>query len=417
MKKKYLTTLCLMMVLVIGVFTGCTTSASNFSFKPSVTELNIILGETSTNTETIDNSVAFSVAKTNANADDGVWTSIQNESIVSVKRVSDNVLKTDFVVTGLMPGSAKIRINNLINSKDYKEIVVNVYQQIESVEFASDDDIYIPFGGTYSIKADTELNLSPIHSAKSDLRYEIVESIKGVTIDNITGVIDASQMLVAQDFTIKVYGKNNAENYDTKKVHIVKPISNDTISITTEDGQEIIKNGEIITDSIELVKTIEDLAYKNLIIECSDYSSDLLTVNIDKYDALKVQAEVKGNNVIRLQTVALGECELMISINLKNAENYLQGLSFSLKLNVVDIPNAININGEKVDGTKSVVVYDKYNDGILGEQIRFTVSPNSVLLDDSEIVVTYNDINAVNNVRFLNEEGNAVDVKNGNFGV
>lgn len=415
MKKRYLTALSLIFIFIIGAFAGCTGTSSKFSFVPNVTEIEIILGETTTDIETIDNSVAFSVTKKEANADDGIWVSIENESIIAVKEIKSNVLQSDYVVTGLMPGTATIKLYNLANSKQYKEIQVNVFQQIQSVNFVSDEDIYIPFGGTYAVKADTELNVSPIHSAKSDLRYEIVENIEGVTVNEITGVIDATNAMQAGQFTLKVYGKNAPDNYDTKTVRIVKPIERETLSLKTNTGDDIIKNGEVVKSKIELVKTIEHLSYVNLTLECSDYASDLLDLSILENNLDIIQAELSGNNVIRVQAVSLGESSLKFAVNLKNANDYLEEVIYELSFKVIDIPNGININGQAVADVKEQIVYDRYNDGILGEAIRFTVSPSSVLVDDSEIQVTYEDIGAVNTIRFLDEKGNRIETTNGSF--
>ena len=86
MKKLYLCALSLVLFMVAGLFTGCNGINTRFDFNPSVTEINIVLGETSSSTEEIDNSVVFDVEKKEAGDNDNVWISVQNESIVSVRR-------------------------------------------------------------------------------------------------------------------------------------------------------------------------------------------------------------------------------------------------------------------------------------------------------------------------------------------
>ncbi len=417
MKKKYLSMLSIMFAFVVFAFAGCAGGGSNFKFSASVEEIEIILGQTTSSEEVIDDSVIFSVNKQDANADDGVWTSVQNESIVAIKKISENSAVIKFMVTGLMPGSAKISIHNLIDSSDYREIKVNVYQSVESVKFVSENEIYIPFGGKYVIKADSELNLSPIHSAKSDLRFEMVQQFAGVTINETTGLIDATNATVAGKFSIKVYGKNNPDNYDVKVVNIVKPIESESLSLSSESGKNVIQNGEIKLSSLELVKTIENLSYEDLILECSDYSSDLIDLKLISFNNKIIQADVKGGSIIRVQAVALGKTDLVFSVNLKNAEDYLESIKFTISFSVIDIPNAININGKKVDDEIDLTVYDRYNDNVLGASVRFSLSPSSVLLEDSVMKVTYADLNAVGTIRFLNENGELIDVNNGTFEV
>lgn len=412
MKKKYLMMLSIMLTLVIGVFTGCGITGNGFKFNPSTNELEIILGETSTSTDEINNSVQFSVYKENATDKDDVWTSIINESIVSIKRIESTLGRTDFLVTGLMPGSATIKIHNLTDSEDYKEITINVYQQIESVNFVSNEDIYIPLGAKYAIKADTELDVNPVHSAKSDLRFEI-ENFGGM-VNTETGVIDSTGATLG-DYVLKVYGKNAPQNYVTKVVHIVNEVQRNSISLHSADGENVIIGGQFITNKIELVKTIEDLSYKNYILECDDYPSEMLEVTVSQSNKNILQIEVRGNNHIRIQAVSLGECDVNISVNLKNASSYLQSVDFSFRVSIIDIPNAININGEECNGTKELVVYDSYASDIIGEKIRFTLSPSSILTEDGEIKVTYKDIGAVNTIKFFDENGNLLPVVEGSF--
>ncbi len=421
LKKKIYGLLSVVLMFVNIGLVGCTQGGNNITLDVSTDNITIVLGEEPENESWEMNTAKFTVS---TNVSTQVVYRIENEGVIRVDTDTEHSYSTTktAIVTALKTGTAKIVVFTPESSSVYKEIIVNVVQPITSIEFVQDYALFIPIGEQRAIDIDNAFNIEPLYGNKNDLRFEIIDDQYnlGATIDEISGVIDASNVTNVGNITVRAY--TTEEIYADTIVHIVSPISGDDVSVATEAGDIIMSNGEFVSEAgnkITLIKTTEENSTITLNVNVnslSEYEIDLTIANPKAITYQKV-----GSSSFVIKALELGQSDLNFSINILGATG-IEPYEFTLDVNVYDKPLDININGlsaSSMDYVYNTTIYNNYNQGELGTPFRFTLNPSTVTEENSDLTITFNNPNtAVNAIAVFNVYGDRLGIRydaNGNM--
>ncbi len=396
---------CLMVILLSIVtlgFTGCTGGSSNFSFRLSTNEVNIIMGEADESGEVNTQYVTADIENNNSNS--SLLFRIENEGVIACEITERLSYRVTFKITALNPGTAKLVVFNADSSNMSDEIIVRVYKHIENVEFVDGFAMYVVKGSTQSIDFDNDLEITPQMSAMEDLRFSIVGEARGLKIGETTGIVDATEAEVGA-VTIQVSSAYNPDQTSTAVVNIVEPIEVDEINVVQSGAvnADIMSGGSLLVDNVTLVKTKEDYAYTTLTVTALMHEVGDLTINATTQGRV-VQIQQVADNVFIIKALELGDTTITLSFIQNGAEKYLEPVSVDIPFQVIDAPSQINLNGVMVDGSTSVNIYNNYEDTYLGASLRFTLSPTSVLEEHSRIILSLKNLIGLQQLAFFNSK-------------
>lgn len=390
MKKRSFILTILLLIMVVTTLSGCGGNDGSFSFSLSTNEVEIILGEeTGPNGEVNTARVIATVDNTNNST---LTYRVINEGVVSATKGRQTSEQVEFIITGLMPGTAKVVIFSAEDSGIYQEVIVNVYQHIEQVAFGDEFKMYIPIGSKMTIRPDVDLNIVPVNSTKSDLRYEITSTNDlGVTIGQTTGVIDATNAVSAGELEIKVWSAYNPTSFSYAIVNIIENIQTSEISVSQSGTvtNNVIQAGKLNVEYVKLVKTKEFFSNTTLTVSLSNHVIEQVEIqtSVDNYKIVEVQKT--SSNTFEVKAKELGLTNVNFIINLIGAQEYIESTIVSVPVYVIDAPSNINVNGTMVTDSIDLDVYNNYSDSVKGALLRFTLLPSSVLLENSDISLTF----------------------------
>lgn len=409
-KRSFILTI-LMLVIMVVTLAGCSNDDGTFSFTLSKNQVDIILGEQTGDDGEINTA---KVVATIHNTNNSTLTyRVINEGVVSAKKGRETSEQIEFIITGLMPGTAKVVIFSAENSGIYQEVVVHVYQHIEQVAFGDEFKMYVPIGGKMTINPDVDLNIVPINSTKTDLRYEITSTNNlGVTIGETTGVIDATNATTPGEIEVKVWSAYNPDSFSYAKINIIENIQTSEVSISQSGTvtNNIIQAGKLNVEYVKLVKTKEFFSSTTLTLSLSNHTIDQVEIktSIDNYKILDIQKT--SSNTFELKAKELGLTNVNFSINLIGASDYIESTIVSVPVYVIDAPSNINVNGTTVVDKIDLDVYNNYSDSVKGALLRFTLLPSSVLLENSDISLSFLNGIGVTEIEIYDSSLNKIDM-------
>lgn len=411
MKKKSFILTILLLVIMVVTLAGCSKNDGTFSFTLSKNQVDIILGEeTGPDGEINTARVVATVDNTNNST---LTYRVINEGVVSAAKGRETGNQIEFIITGLMPGTAKVVIFSAENSGIFQEVVVNVYQHIEQVAFGDEFKMYVPIGSKMAIKPDVDLNIVPINSTKNDLRYEITSNNNlGVLIGETTGVIDATNAVMPGEIEIKVWSAYNPDSFSFAKVHIIENIQASEINISQSGTvtNNVVQAGKLNVEYIKLVKTKEFFSSTTLTLALSNHMIDQVEVktSVDNYKILDIQKT--SSNTFEVKAKELGLTNIYFSINLIGASDYIESTVIVVPVYVIDAPSNINVNGTMVVDTIDLDVYNNYSDSVKGALLRFTLLPSSVLLENSDISLSFLNGVGITEIEIYDSSMNKIDM-------
>lgn len=410
MKKRILSLVAILVIMIACTLTGCNANNSNVDLTLSTDTINITLDDSPVEEGEVKNSAKFTVTVSNVeNAT--VLFRIENEDRIRVTSQKINSTTIEATVIGLYPGIAKIYAFTPENSNVFKEVVVNVYQPIKNLALIEGYEVYMPLGGTSSVAVDRAFIITPANGNVSSIKYEIV-SDNGRTglVVNDSGLLDATNAQNEGDVVVRAYVSEEVGVEFT--VHVVKALTMADINVQ-RDGN-VIFNGQYVESEFSLVKTVETYQQSELSFAVSGNSSLFeVTYSCDRSGLIEVQST--AYNKFMIKALELGDTAIDFYVNIKGAGAYLEPVKLTFVVKVIDLPLDINLNGESSkanNGVFNMVCYNNYETGKLGTPYRFTLSPSSVLEEDSTITIEFDKPSqAVNALVVMDAYGNRIGVQ------
>ncbi len=337
---------------------------------------------------------------------------VENEGVVLVssERKYDRYSVT---VTGLKAGQAKVVAFLTENSKVHKDILVNVIQPIKSMALVTGYTHYVAIGHKNAIRPNESMMIAPIDGNVSEIKYSIESNPQNlnVTIDENTGVIDATNATSAGSLVVKA--KVSDEVFANIPVNVIKGVDKEDVTIrrvysTDNDSLILYQNGQAIYDTLTMVKTIE--YYSEFVFEI-DYTANIMNQNLTiSKNGESVTAEKLSVNKVAVKAVGLGKSAITLKFSIDGAEDFIEPLEITFNVSVIESPYDINVNGEssKANGGEfNKTIYNRYASGDYGMAFRFTLTPSSVLEENADILIEFEDTLAVqNSLLILDSEGN-----------
>jgi hypothetical protein len=400
--RKKLSCIILILVLFIGTLSGCTVNKNNIEITVSTNEINLILSEGGSET---DESSSIVFASLSGDSEASLLLRVENEGIVKIStssNVEDGKVNVNAKIEAVSSGNTRIVVYSPESDKQ-QYINVNVYRKIQKIEFKNTNNLVIPIGTTFSFDINQKLNITPTDARKSDLIYSLTGSC-GATIDSSTGFIDATKATIGvMELTISV--KDNDSLKISKNVSFIKALTSDDLTVTA--------NGlEILSPTISLVKTLNDYYYSNISFSIKSSEKCFSNFTIENKNILEVQDLGDFNYVVKAKE--LGKSNIVFSFNVVGVEN-IAPITYTLSVSVIDVPTNISVNGvDYTNSNKLMTIYNNYKNGVKGTSLRFTLLPNSVLEENSNLIVSM-DVSAYNDLIFYDTYGNIIDFKTNNI--
>ena len=415
--RKSLMFLSICIVLLGGIFfTACGENVQDTKLTLDKNEITIILDETSTSSENVDNAVIVSLNRSISDA--SIWVSKENENIANVEFV-ETIAGTNmkYKVTGLSVGTTEITFNCVENGAK-AVLKVNVVEQISSLSFINTLGIYIAKGDTYTLKANKDIEIKPSNTLSSQLRYKLDENELGLKVDEVTGKIDASEVQFTGSVKLTAYVESKPEIKAETTVTIIEGVDKaKNVQVRDTDGNYVYSNGEQ-KSKIELVKsTTQSSTLLSILV--TNISSDNIVYS-SKVEGTSVEAHVTGGEIY-LQAVSVGVSKVYIYLVPKLGIDYIEPEEICLEVNVIDLPNSILLNGARIGEDTTLSVYDYYDEGFIGTPISLQTYPsaNEILADDRIIVdIQASNINQIFKLfEMVNGSPVEIPLDNGSFEV
>lgn len=411
MKKKFALCLVFMFACLGFVMTGCQQTSIGTEIKSSTDVVSIRLGEE--NEEGSELSTVNFVVTVDKFENSNIVFRVENEGIIMVdsKREYDHY---DVTVKGLRAGQAKVVAFLAENSKISKEITVNVIQPIKDLTLQQGFEHYVAIGQRNAIRPNESLVITPIDGDVNEIKYSILENNAGlnISIDENTGVIDAREVSSAGSIVVRATAGENV--YADIPVNVIKAVGAEDVTITREyltdnDSLILYQQGELIYDNLTMVKTIE--YYSEFVLDFT-YDASVLGQNV-------TATVVEGNSItvnklseerVIVKAVGLGKNKLKLSFSINGAEDFIEATEIELSINVIESPYDINVNGESSkanNGEFDYTIYNRYASGDYGMAFRFTLSPSSVLEENADIEIKFDEpLEVQESLLILDSEGN-----------
>lgn len=404
MRKRLLFIISLLMITLSVFLGGCTKPNDNLSLEFDKTEINFTYG--------MDESEEVLLTINNASENTDILFTETTKGVVNIaKESAEDNSWIKLTLTPKGPGSTRIIAYNAVNSVVQTYFNVNVYQQISNIYEREGVSLYCELGNTLILSANSHFNVSPENANKADLVYEKIEesSTTDAVIGRETGVIDATNATKAGILNVKVYPWYNEELFYTISIKVLKNLEYENVTVLKDDVEFIERN-------IQLVKTKEEYSSTTLFFSVIKIENHLAegTFIIENPTIVAVQKTDLTEFVIKSKE--LGETTITFYINMQGATSEsFRPLVYVYTIEVIDIPVDINVNGESAKGkTLSMVIYNIYGENTLGQELRFTLSPSSVIAKYSDIILRF-PVEAQEKIALYRSDGSAVDLSLGNL--
>ncbi len=367
----------LSLVLMFGVtlVTGCGEDGVSDSISLSQNEITIVLnGE--------DEAKEITVTKSSSNF--FLFYKISNMEIISIELKEDLPFTSTYIIKPLSEGDCTITFASKENASVQSKLVVHVEKRLKEISFEDSGDIYIAQGSSYKISS-RDVTLNPNVNLFEQTIITLDENGYGLTLKE-DGTIDASSVRTNCRVKLTFTSKYNSEIKAEKYVSVISPLSNKT-GIEIKDAQSSVYYalGEQVRE-IELVKSSDELSYKILTISVAGNAPSDLTYS-SKVDGISVQTAISGGE-LTLQSVNVGESVIHIYIVQTRAINYFEPVEVVLKVNVIELPSMILLNGAKITN-EAQYVYDYYDEGFTGLPFSLQAYPSANGDNNDPIELTF----------------------------
>ena len=422
MRKRIVTFLMLLIAFVGVNLTGCSVfQQSGTRITVSSDEITIRLDEEKDDGSEI-NTATFTITVDNFD-NSHISFRIENEGVVTYSSVR-KIDRYDVTVTGVKAGQAKLIAFLAENSKVSKEIIVNVIRPIRELSVKQDYIHYVAMGQKNMIKVSDCIIISPIDGDASEIKYYLQENYNSlnVTVNENTGEIDATNATSSGEIVVRA--KVNDNVYTDILVKVIKAVDSDSISISRKyalDSEPLMvyDYGEQVYNTIPMVKTIE--YYSEVEFEIT-YDMDLIDqkLNVTK-TGQSIAVQKLTDDKILVKSVGLGKSKITFEFSISGAEDFIEPTIVEFEMNVIESPYDINLNGESAKECNNVFeksIFNRYATGDYGMAFRFTLSPSSLLEENSDITIEFLDPSKAKNALIvLDSEGNRLgyDVSGVNF--
>ena len=409
MRKKLLLIISLIMVSLSFFLGGCTKTEDKLEISFDQTEINFTYG--------MDTSKEVTLSLKNASENTDILFSETTKGIVNIVREdAEDKSWVKFTVTPKGTGSTRVIAYNATNSAIQAYFNVNVFQQVTDVYERKGVTLYCQVGGKLTLSANSHFNVSPDNANKGDLVYEKVEegSTANVVVNRETGVIDATGAdVVAGILKVKVYPWYNEDLAHILTIHVLKAISPSDVTLLRDSAPYELKHG--VVNKIQLVKTKEEFAQTELVFSVSSDDNQIIegTFEIANNAIAAIQQTDLTSFVVKSKE--LGATQVKFILNIQGVtNNAIAPLEYNFEIEVIDIPVDILLNGVSGKGVvHDLVIYNIYGENTLGQQLRFTLSPSSVIDKYANIVIAL-PAGAQDLISLFYEDGSEVDYSEGN---
>lgn len=412
MRKKILNFILLITLGLVSLLAGCTETKFNENMKivPSEQSINITLGRQ------YDEDLPLSTRRFTVDISDADDSTVLMEYGNNIKVEFESGYGTENVVAtvkGLTAGTSRITVYSPNNSDKKAYITVRVFSAIETLAFKDDFNCMIEVGKKGFIDVTKDLTIFPQDGNKDDIVFEIVGDPKGATINEKTGEITAPNQVC--DIKVKISVKDNngsAYTEDIETVRFVKGITKSDITVRNKATAASIN----LAEGIRLVKTMEQYATTQIYFDVnSDLELDIKLLNEPKAVAVKDL----GAYTFDIASTSLGNDYLNFSVKVKGAGDFVQGQTIILPIEVIDSPTDLNVNGQSTlknpKGFK-LNIYNSYDNSLFGTEVRFTITPSSVLEKDSQIFLSFTEGTLVDNkLVVMNDKGESLGTPSAGF--
>ncbi len=411
------------LMLIVGcgavVFSACGEDNDNMSISLSTSELEIVLGEND-NTGTIYATVENATNKNLTVQYDSksIQVKVGTPSSDGISEITVTALRACQNVEVVVNGVSKSTVFTVTATLPITAIIPN--QDTYSLSYDAE------LGGTFELSKEL-FTISPEGTSQTELNFNLVDTIEGVTIENDVLTIQPGLSDVPEEITVEVVSAHRDNVRTNITIHIVNAINVNNVQIVDQSGARL--------DSIEISRTNQSTNVVSIYVRVPysvtaeklkivpQFAYNDKGIVLDSSLSYPVDSglyyEYVFNFTLTTDTAILGQDIVWFLLSYENYPEIIYSTANAqngrVRITVIDEIRDISItnNGLPVDISSPINLYTTYSSDVVeGYALTFTAVPSTATSAQLSLNISAADQNYVT-VR--NSRGQIVQFTNGKF--